>query len=438
MSGTRENKNTFILFIIMMLGLFLPVIQQNSMIVEVKPLLGAVEYEEKPTLTISSWVDESFQASTEKYLNQEFGFRNWFVRLHNQIAYSLFDETNAHSVVIGKEGYLYEENYIKAYYGRDYMGDSLINDKVQRIKFLQDTLASLGKNLLVVITPGKATFYPEYIPDHLKSEKAKTNYEAFINISKKKQLQLIDFNAWFVEQKNKSAYCLYPKTGIHWSRYAMDLVIDSLLSNIEHERNIDLPDLEIQQAILSDMLIDPDRDIEDGMNLLFDIPNEPMAYAEVSYNESGKVKPSAIVISDSFFWGLYGKGLMMHAFDKGEFWFYNREIYTPDREGAGMVTEVDLFKEIMETDVIILMTTDANLPKFPWGFDESAVYALNNLDEYMADLQKREEKINGYIGAIKSSPEWLESTRIQSLDKNISLDSMILLNAIYMVETEGK
>ena len=40
----------------------------------------------------------------------------------------------------------------------------------------------------------------------------------------------------------------------------------------------------------------------------------------------------------------------------------------------------------MSTDIIILMTTDANLPKFPWGFDESAVYALKNLDEYLAML----------------------------------------------------
>ena len=436
MQGTKENKITFILFIIIMVGLFLPMIQQFAKIVEVKPLLGAVEYEEKPILTSGTWVDESFQATTEKYLNQEFGFRNWFVKLHNQLSYSLFDKTNAHSVVIGKDGYLYEENYIEAYYGRDYMGDSLISEKVNRIKFLHDTLASFGKDLLVVIAPGKATFYPEYIPDHLKSKKTKTNYETFINLAKEDQLQLIDFNSWFADQKNKSEFPLYPKTGIHWSRYAMNLVIDSLLSYIEHKRNIDLPDLNIGQPALSKNLIDPDRDIEDGMNLLFDIPNQPMAYAEVSYDEAGKIKPSAIVISDSFFWGLYGKGLLKHAFNDGEFWFYNREIYTPDKEGAGMVSEVDLFKEIMFTDIIILMTTDANLPKFPWGFDESAVYALNNLDEYLAKLKNREENINGYIGAIKSSPEWLESTRNQALDKNISLDSMIRLNAIYMVENE--
>jgi len=438
MSTNKENRIAFILFIIMMIGLFLPMFQQFAKVVEVKPLLGAVEYEKKPTLSVSSWTDESFQSSMEKYLNQEFGFRNWFVKLHNQIAFSLFDETNAHSVVIGKKNYLYEENYIKAYYGRDYIGDSAMHAKVDRIQFLQDTLNALNKDLLVVITPGKARFFPEYIPEHLKSEKSTANYEAFLKLALEKNLQLIDFNAWFVDEKEKSEYPLYPKTGIHWSRYAMNLVIDSILNYIEVKRNIDLADVSIANVQLSDNLIDPDRDIEDGMNLMFDIPNRPMAYAEISYNEEGKEKPSAIVISDSFFWGLYGKGFLEYAFTNGQFWFYNREIYKPEKEGAGMVTEVDLFKEIMNTDIIIMMTTDANLPKFPWGFDEDAVYALNNLDEYLAALKKREEKINGYIGAIKASPEWLESTSNQALEKNISLDSMILLNAIYMVEMEGK
>ncbi len=198
-----------------------------------------------------------------------------------------------------------------------------------------DTLALLGKDLLVVIAPGKVTFYPEYIPDHLKGVISTTNYEAFVHLVKEDQFQLIDFNAWFVNQKTKSEYSLYPKTGIHWSRYAMDLVIDSLLSYIENKRNIDIPDYIIGQPVLSEKLIDPNRDLEDDMNLLFDIPNQPMAYSDVSYDEVGKENPTSIVISDSFFWGLYRKGLRKLAFNNEEFWFYNREIYTPGGDSPG-------------------------------------------------------------------------------------------------------
>lgn len=49
---------------------------------------------------------------------------------------------------------------------------------------------------------------------------------------------------------------------------------------------------------------------------------------------------------------------------------------------------------------------------------------------------ERQKKIEGYIQSIKSTPEWLEKVRQKAILKNISLDSMILLDAIYMVETE--
>ena len=48
----------------------------------------------------------------------------------------------------------------------------------------------------------------------------------------------------------------------------------------------------------------------------------------------------------------------------------------------------------------------------------------------------RQSKINGYIEAIKNSPEWLEQVKAKAIQKNISLDSMILLDAIYMTDIE--
>lgn len=46
----------------------------------------------------------------------------------------------------------------------------------------------------------------------------------------------------------------------------------------------------------------------------------------------------------------------------------------------------------------------------------------------------RQQKIEGFIKAIKNTPEWLELVKKKAIEKNISLDSMILLDAIYMVD----
>jgi len=92
----------------------------------------------------------------------------------------------------------------------------------------------------------------------------------------------------------------------------------------------------------------------------------------------------------------------------------------------------------MSKDIIMLMTTDANLPKFPWGFDSTAVVALQDVNGYIAAKREREEKINAYINAIRSDSKWLENVRLKANERNIPLDSMLRLDAIYMVENEGK
>jgi hypothetical protein len=51
-----------------------------------------------------------------------------------------------------------------------------------------------------------------------------------------------------------------------------------------------------------------------------------------------------------------------------------------------------------------------------------------------ARANDRQTKINEYIQAIKNSPEWLEQVKEKAIKKNISLDSMIVLDAIYMTD----
>ena len=51
-----------------------------------------------------------------------------------------------------------------------------------------------------------------------------------------------------------------------------------------------------------------------------------------------------------------------------------------------------------------------------------------------SDNKFRSEQINSFIKKIKDSKEWLESVEKKVLERNIPLDSMIYLDAVYMVE----
>ena len=437
----KTNKYSKILFIIILLILLTPFLYQLSRLPDISKLNGDIKLEKKAEFSWATWFAEDYQKQQEKYVNQKFGFRSTFVRINNQIAFSLYGKAKANGVIIGKKNYLYEEAYIRAYFGNDFIGKEKIDEKISKIKAIQDVLKKKNKDLIIIFAAGKGSFYPEYIPDSFITEKTITNYDYYLQRVKEENINHIDFNLWFREMKDTSTYLLYPKTGIHWSKYGMVLVADSLIKYIEDMRQIDMPDfywLDIELA--HDNPNTTDRDIEKGMNLLFRMPIKLMAYPKViEFDEKNKTKPKVSVFADSYYWGLYNMGLSSKAFDNGQFWFYNKNVYTPNAKNKTKVSDINYKEAISNQDVIILMATDATLHKFAFGaiddlynFFVLGNEAKNTYDEEFWNKVKEKEKY------IRKSGDWFDLIKKEAEEVNIPLDSMIRRHAIYVVQKEDK
>ncbi len=376
-----------ILYSLLMLMLALPLIQRTIPIFEETPLKGYFTIPQKPSFTLDSVFDGTFQEAYNNYFEHSIGFRPMLVRINNQVAYSIFDTVQASGVIVGKNNYLYEINYIKAYKGWDYMGDSAIESQAMKVDFVYKKLAEAGKTLFFVFAPGKASFFPEYIPEKymLRPSGKRTNHDSFVSKFKEYNVPFIDFNTWFVQMKDTSSYPLYPQCGIHWSAYGAALATDSLVHYIEKERNIDMVDVSWDGFDLPKTLRDPDYDIGEGMNLLFKLPHYSMAYPRVQFsNEEGKVRPNAIVVADSYYWNIFGKGYSSRLFKDNNFWYYNEEVYNSDWPDSRKTAEMDMLKELEKADVIIIMATEANLYRFPFGFIDR-VYETLRKDNVEAD-----------------------------------------------------
>jgi hypothetical protein len=365
------------LFILLMVLLTIPLIQSLTRIIRERPLKGAVTLAPDVKLNARDWFTGDYQVKKEKYYNDAFGFRSLFVKINNQMALSLFHEVHAFSVIFGKENYLFEENYIKAWYGADFIGEDSIRHRVEKLKYIQDQLLHrYNKTLMVVLTTGKGSFYPEYFPPERVYPKGPTNYATFVEQAADQGLRIIDFNRWFLDQKQVSPYPLYPKYGIHWSIYGATLAADSMLNYIERERGIDLPSISWNKVAMRKARSD-DYDMGDGLNLLFKLRREKMAYPELEFESAeGKTRPSVLVIADSFYWGMFKFGIT-RAFSGNDFWFYNQEIYHTVKGPPVSTGTVSLADQISSHDVIILMATEANLPNFGWGFIEETYELLN-------------------------------------------------------------
>lgn len=417
--------------------LFLPLIQSLFSLVVIPPLKGDVSLPNNIDLTINTWISGEYQEKKEEYINDAFGFRSLFVRLNNQVAYSLFHKAKANGVIIGKDNYLFEEAYINAYTGKDFLGEDSISHTINRLKFISDTLNKLGKQLIIVFAAGKASYYPEFIPDSYLPINEKTNYKLLSSKSSEAGLNIIDFNKWFMDKKQSSKYPLYPKYGIHWSMYSNVFVSDSLIRKIEYLRGIDLPKLNITEVQMKKPF-DQDYDIADGMNLLFKLKSFDMAYPITTIeNSNAKHKPKVLVISDSFYWGLYNLGIS-NCFENSHFWYYNKQVFPESATKELLTSELNIGDELQKHEVIVILATEATLPKLGWGFIEDVekyykgTYTSHKINfEYLKNVKE-------LVAAIKTNHQWLSDVKIRANEKGISLDSSLVLEAMWQIDNTKK
>lgn len=438
MEGNKRNRAVKnMLFIGIVTLLFLPMIQQQFKFVELKPLNGSFETVEKPEFSWHSWFEGAYQPKQEKYLNETIGFRSFFVRLYNQLHFSLYSQAKANSVIVGLDDYLYEENYIKAHLGRDFIGEKNIKEKVRKLEQLSDSLKTKNIDLIVILAPGKGSFYSEFIPKkyHL-NKRSTTNYEVYNREISKTDVHLIDFHSWFRKMKHSSRYPLFPKTGIHWSKYGEFLAADSIIHYINSIRSDKfVPELLLDKVEMSSTMWDSDDDIEKGMNLLFEIKDLEMGYPHFQIQKidtTNKIK--ALTIADSYYWGMYNWGCSRDIFNEGQFWYYNKQIFPNTESSPTNVSDIDFIEEVEKNDVVILLSTDANLHRFAFGFIDQLydAYVFPNKKQ-SRNKKSKEERIQVYIRAIKETPKWISTIKKKAAKENIPLEDAIRKNAEYMV-----
>lgn len=428
------------LFIGIMLFLFIPLLQSTFKVKKnIRPLNGAFAKAEDTAFGGPAWFSGRYQALKNEYLKQNFGFRNSYVRLNNQLDFTLFKKINTEHVIAGKADVYFEENYIDAYYGNNFVGKENLDRLAGKLKQAQDILRSYNIALEILFLPGKASFYPEYIPEERVQEKKPRNYDYLVGAANAKQLDFIDFNAWFRQLKGSTVHDLYPAGGIHWSNYGALLAYDSLLKHIEQRTPVSLRSPKIEKIEFSDKLRDPDNDIVEALNLIRNPPMLSMPYAQYRWTERpGVTRPAALFIGDSYFWNWYHQGLVNNTFTDARFWYYCQTIYPdtlPEREVKG----IDFRKEVEKNKVVVLMATETNIHDIGWGFADKVIQSFppkGPVTSVAEDDARRRIYISYFSEEIRKTPAWLASVEQKAKEKGISAEAMIALDAAYLYDNE--
>ena len=104
--GKNKIKYDLILFTLLMVFLFVPIVQEWTSIFPIKLLKGAFEPTPKPELTFDNYRSNTYQTQIEKYVSEHFGLREPVIRIYNQYLWSAYNKTYCHFIMPGKKGYL--------------------------------------------------------------------------------------------------------------------------------------------------------------------------------------------------------------------------------------------------------------------------------------------------------------------------------------------
>lgn len=474
----------FLIFFLVCL-LFIPVLQATFSFFREKELTGYFDLQPKPSIrefTWEQWENGAFQTGINQRLEDHVGFRKSLIRIRNEMDYRVYGMINVPAFIQGKNGYLFEEEYIYEYTGKYFIGKKPIESAMYKLKYVQDSLRAMGIDLLVVIEPGKASLCSEYIPDHYHPEKRSlTNYQYLIKQMNELQIPYLDLNQYFLQIKDTCRYPLFPPYGMHWSMYGEFLAVDTLIKYMEQVRQTDIPDFSMKSVVISDSLQMTDNDIGEMINTIFPLPKVNMAYPVIEFEKDPAKKIlNILTIADSYYLNVRG-GYSYALFNHDEFWFYNSKVY-PENYSAPPV-DVDhskLPEKIKTVDVILLMSSEINLHCLFWNFIDQVYAVLNPSDgdpwihfyenkirnqrEWFAFIAKEAEKeflsirqkvrmdaeyllylnfdtlspktmedsIHYIMHAIRIDPDWLSSTSRKATERQIPIEQMIRKEAEYV------
>lgn len=348
---------------------------------------GVVEEVKKPKLTFDDFYHNRYQSDLEEYVRNNFGFREFMIRLHNQYIWDFYKKTYSDEVAIGKDNWLYFNFNVNEYYGKEMYRWVSKEDAVEKfsremriLNKLRNVLKTYDIDFMVFTSPDKADLYPQYLPDREFDTTTIHAYDFYRKEFEKYNFPYIDMNAWFKTVQDTLDFPAIPQASAHWVFPAV-YAADSLFRFMANEKGVQMPRIKIGgKKENGEETVRVIRDLQYGLNLLRPIKLSDYEYyeREVSVvSDTNSVKMNAIFVGNSFFRAFNQYIPLDEIFNDVKYWFYNMtNFYGPKLQQYIDVKDTDRLYEIINADYIVWFTDNAQMYKISYGFAEDALIKL--------------------------------------------------------------
>ena len=356
-----------------------------------KQLLNGVQKETaRPELSLAGVFSSSFQDDFTKWFDQNFGMKGYLVKTNNQILYSLFREPgpSGEGIVFGKHEQLYGKPYIDCYLqvSQPFLIQRL-DGEAARIKELQDLLAERGIFFTVFLTPGKASVYPEYIPDDFwvaSNGQLNPNRCNFIAALRKHSVHHVDAISLLQRFKQSSNVPLFPRGGGHWTEMGAYLALEELLAQICKTSGRDIGKVELE-----DVQLTPPSGSDTELAVFMNTWIPPLDYSAPKVKVRPvppDIKSKVLFVGGSFNWivleMLWSAGLPSSL---DFLYYYHNKVSYPDPapQLQQNIDRLDWESDIFNNDVIVLeineMYVSDDFDSLGSGFARDALVRLKKL-----------------------------------------------------------
>jgi hypothetical protein len=222
--------------LLVVVALLLPVLQMRYDLINTDHVTENRKKARRPENAWSLLLPHSTYASDfEKYFNDNFGFRDFLIRIKNQFDYSLFGFSS--QVHIGPNKWLfYKGTYEDTALALERLRPQM-NKLFTRVRRLRDLLAARGITLVVIPCPMKSTMYQEELPPlHVRSPdfSAFDEYVQFL----RDEPGIITIDVENILRPLKQKMQVYHRTDFHWNDPAGAHILLELLDTMEKRAGI--------------------------------------------------------------------------------------------------------------------------------------------------------------------------------------------------------
>lgn len=377
-------KFDLVLFAILMVFLFMPIVQEWTDFIPVKLLKGAFEPTPKPELTFENYCLNTYQAQIEKYVSENFGFREPVIRLYNQYVWSAFNKTYCHFIVPGKEGYLYYDLAVNEHYGTELLKHYNSNEEamkdadaeLRQMNKLRHVLKDYGIEFVAFIAPDKPEVYPEYLPRRDADTSTIHLTEYYSRRMDEMGFPFINMTDWFMSMKDTVSFPLFPKTDSHW-RYSAIYGYDSLFRFINTlDGEAKFPNIHIGPPIAYES--DEMEGDEETLNLIFRIRGDKTKYKSDIIVDDDTIhrKPKVLFVGDSFIWSMSQFMPARQILADKEIWFYNNTAFVGFENSSMSVKDIDRLSHILNADYVVFYSAGHQWWEATYGFAKDALLQL--------------------------------------------------------------